>query len=198
MGICQRTLVIALAMATTGCHSDSGDSNAPSTGANSPQTQPDFGPTDPFADSINKCERRLVTSDEVESALGFRPTEPASRIPASGVFPGCEYVTPSRERGGRVVITAFTTDAPPIPWERTKPVEGLGDAAEFTLFGNNDVHWVRASEGAMSMLQVRNGDVIIRLNAGRFDIPEQTFRPFGLPALRRLAEVALTTLDEGQ
>jgi hypothetical protein len=159
-----------------------------------------------FVDSINECVHLLLTRQEVESSLGGRAADPAPWKPAvpptfpaaqveswGGVVFGCEYVSVGGG-GGQVVISAYTADRPP-PLGRSRAVEGLGDEAEFSPYGNGDEHVV-GPEGATSIIQVRSGDLILRLNGRIFDIAGSGAGD-GLPLLRHLAEDALTNLDEG-
>jgi hypothetical protein len=169
---------------------------------------------DPFVSGINSCKRLLVTRQQVESALGVRaeapvPWKPAPEaLPAAqvesagGVVFGCEYASRNNyafalnkeQAGGQVVISAYRPDAPPSPLARSKRVQGLGDEAEFSPFGNGDEH-VRGPEGATSILEVRSGDyLILRFNAGVFDTPHVIGAD--LAALRQVAQDALATLDE--
>jgi hypothetical protein len=147
-----------------------------------------------FVESVNGCERLLVTRREVESALGFRTKDPAPG-PAGGVFLGCEFAASfdTRRGGGQLVISAYTADAPPSAWGHSRPVQGIGDEAEFTTSGNRDGH-VDGPEGATSMLQVRSGDLILRFDGGVSNMPEGSWTPYPLSALRQLAEDALTPL----
>ena len=145
---------------------------------------------DPFLSRINSCKRLLVTRQQVESALGFRVKDP---VP--GVLFGCVYASRNNfasalkegQAGGQVVISAYRPDAPPSPLGRSKRVQGLGDEAEFSPFGNGD-------EPATSILEVRSGDyLILRFNAGVFDTPHVIGAD--LAALRQLAEDALAKLE---
>jgi hypothetical protein len=172
---------------------------------------------DPFVSKINSCKRLLVTREQVESELGFRAEESAPWKPAAsygthskaeveswgGVVFGCEYASHNNfasalnkeKAGGQVVISAYRPEAPPSPLGRSQRVQGLGDEAEFSPFGNGDEHVV-GPEGATSILEVRSGGyLILRFNAGVFDAPHGIGAD--LPALQQLAEDALTTLDEG-
>ena len=148
-----------------------------------------------FADAINGCERLVVTRPEVKAALGFRTEDPAPTRSADGAFFGCKYAASfdMRQGGGQVVITAYTGGGPPISLDRSRSVQGIGDEAEFTPFGNADGH-VDGPEGATSMLRVRSGDHVLHFNGGVFDPAERSWAPYGLPALRQLAEYALSTL----
>jgi Tol biopolymer transport system component len=154
-----------------------------------------------FVDSINSCERLLVTRQHVEAALGFYPEYVApfaagkSRPGAAqiesggGVTVGCQYV--KQGTGGEVVVTAYTADAPPRPLDTSQPVLGIGDEAEFSPYGNRDSHAIGA-EGATSILQVRSSYLILRFNGRRVDTEDPNRR---LLPLRQLAEHALTTVD---
>jgi hypothetical protein len=146
-----------------------------------------------LVDSINSCERLPVTRHEVISALGFRvqapapweaayfnpgpgegPLEhPATKIERwGGVVVGCEYGSLTRWNGTegidafpearQLVISAYAADAPP-PLGRSRSVQGIGDEAKFSLYGNGDGH-VDGPEGATSVLQMRIGDLILRFN----------------------------------
>jgi len=173
-----------------------------------------------FVDSINGCERLLVTPQEVQSALDFRAMDPTPyqlggtphRLGvAEPLSTGCEYasldVVPNFGQvvighdglGGQLVITAYLADAPPSPLGRGSTLQGLGDEARFTHYGNGDGH-LYAPEGATSILEVRSGDLILRFNGGSFNIAENVvvsgLTGYPLPALRQLAESALTTLGE--
>jgi hypothetical protein len=172
---------------------------------------------DPFVSRINSCKRLLVTRQQVESALGFRAEDPApwkprasqrATYPAAqvetwgGVLFGCKYASPTNfasafnkeQAGGQVVISAYRPDAPPSPLGRSKRVQGLGDEASFSPFGNGDEH-VPGPEGATSILEVRSGDyLILRFNAGVLDASHVIGA--NRAALRQLAEDALDTLEE--
>lgn len=172
-----------------------------------------------FVDSINNCERLLVTRQQVESALGFLSKDPiryelggtAERLGvAEPLSTGCEYssldVVPNLGQvvighdglGGQLVITAYLADAPPSPLGRGSPVDGLGDQAQYTRYGNGDEH-LYAPEGATSILEVRSGDLILRFNAGSFDVASNVvvsgLTGYQLPPLRQLAETALSTVS---
>jgi Tol biopolymer transport system component len=154
-----------------------------------------------FADGINSCERLLVTRQQVESALGFRPNyvapfaagkarPGAAQIESGGgVTVGCQYMRQGTR--GAVVISAYMADAPPSPLGTSQPVVGIGDEAEFSPYGNRDSHTI-GSEGATSILQVRSSYLILRFNGRGADTENPNFR---LRALRQLAEYALTTVD---
>jgi Tol biopolymer transport system component len=159
-----------------------------------------------FADSINECERLLVTKQQVGSALGFRPGDPAPfRLPGGidaenrverygGVADGCGYPLFDGEHSfGPLVISAYTADDPPAPVGQSTPVQGIGDEAGFTRIGNRDGH-VIGPEGATSMLQVRSGGLILRINGGVDS--DLNASPIGarLSALQQLARDALATL----
>jgi hypothetical protein len=173
-----------------------------------------------FIDTINDCERLLVTPRQVESALGFTVNDPApfelggtpDRVGvADPLSTGCEYasldlvpalgqpVMGHEGLGGEVVITAYLADAPPRPLGRFSTVRGIGDAATFTPYGNGDEH-LPGPEGATSVLEVRSGDLILRFNAGSYDVDGNVVvrQLTGVPvqALRRLAESALAGVDE--
>ena len=171
-----------------------------------------------FVDSVNSCERPLVTQEEVRSALGFRAMDPTpyelggtpNRIGvADPLSTGCEYtsldIVPDMGQsvpgddglGGQLVVTAYLADAPPTPLGRGSTLQGLGDGAMFTHFGNGDGH-LYAPEGATSILEVRSGDLILRFNGGSYDVAANVvvrrLTGYPLPPLRQLAEDALTTL----
>lgn len=92
------------------------------------------------------------------------------------------------------MISAYRPDTPPSPLSRSKRVQGLGDEARFSPFGNEDEH-VLGPEGATSILEVRSGDyLILRFNAGVFKASQ--VNGADLAALRQLAEDALATLED--
>jgi hypothetical protein len=163
---------------------------------------PGVAEIDPLVDSINRCHLPLVTPEEVRSALGFLPGDPArfergvefATYPAAqvegwgGVVFGCEYA--SVYGGGEVVISAYTADAPP-PLGRSEPVQGIGDEAEFSPYGNGDRHLDGyGPESATSVLQVRSGELILRFN-GTWG----GYSDAALGNLRQLAENALNALE---
>ena len=154
-----------------------------------------------FVDSINGCERLVVTRREVKAALGFRAEDPAPTRSADGAFFGCKYAASfdMRQGGGQVVITAYEAGGggPPIPLDGSRPVRGIGDEAEFTPLGNADGH-VDGPRGATSMLRARSGELTLRFDGGVFDPAERSWAPYGLRALRQLAEYAFDTLEPAE
>jgi hypothetical protein len=171
-----------------------------------------------FVDSVNNCERPLVTQQEVQSALGFQAMDPTpyelggtpNRLGVEDpLSTGCEYASldvvpglgqsvPGNDGlGGQLVITAYLADVPPSPLGRGSTLQGLGDEALYTRYGNGDEH-LHAPEGATSILEVRSGDLILRFNGGSYDVAANVvvspLTGYPLPPLRQLAEDALTTL----
>jgi WD40-like Beta Propeller Repeat len=149
----------------------------------SDRTQTPAAEDQSFADSINECERLLVTRQEVKSAFRVPAEDPGPSVSAHGVLFGCEYAFKLADGDG-VAISAYPVDAPPPPLARPEPVQGIGDEARFTRFGTVGVD---ESQLATSILQVRIGDLILRFESspGTFDLPQ----------LRQLAEDALATLS---
>jgi hypothetical protein len=143
--------------------------------------------TQTVVDSINECERLLVTRQEMKYALGVPAEDPGPSISADGASFGCEYAF--KQGGYRMAISAYPIDAPPRPLARPEPVQGIGDEARFTRFGTVGVD---ESQLATSILQVRIGDLILRFE-GLW--PVQGIGSFDLPHLRQLAEFALSTLS---
>jgi hypothetical protein len=144
-------------------------------------------PSYPPIDAINSCGRLLVSRRQVASVLGFEPRPPAASNPS---FLGCRYAS---HAGGLVVVGASSGFASPPRAGPIRPVQGIGEQALFTPRANRDFPWVSGPASAASMLQVRVGDLVLRFAGGRFDPATQTFRSYGLSALRRLATDALTT-----
>jgi hypothetical protein len=147
----------------------------------SDRTQTPAAEDQSFADSINECERLLVTRQEVKSAFRVPAEDPGPSVSAHGVLFGCEYAF---KLGDGVAISAYPVEAPPPPLARPEPVQGIGDEARFTRFGTVGVD---ESQLATPILQVRIGDLILRFESspGTFDLPQ----------LRQLAEDALATLS---
>ena len=166
-----------------------------------------------FVDTINSCERRILSRDEVASILKFQPEEPSPwerRFVAEfskkqlermgGIVVGCNYSAIDRiDDPGSIVISAYLGAEPPRPLDRTKPAEGavgyLGDEASFSPFGNGDRHLGAGPEGATSVLEIRSGELILRFNAGVAADVGMTGANY--LQLRQLAERALTNIHEG-
>jgi Tol biopolymer transport system component len=192
----------------------SGDTPPPQPAGDPAVAPPVDGIDQAFVDSINECDRLALTPQQVESALGFLPDDPVPWEPnvlspkltparverwegAGGFGVGCEYTYLPKERdGGQVVVTAYPAADPPTPLGRSRPVQGLGDEATFSLYGNGFNH-IDGPEGATSVLEVRSGDLILRFNAGIYEYSAVGWTGAEVPGLRQLAADAFTTLAEG-
>jgi hypothetical protein len=146
---------------------------------------------DPFVNSIDRCERLLVTRQEVASVLGFQAGHP---VPTRSVTVSADCIYTSYIRGqgsGHLWIYAHMVDADglsvPFP-SRTRSVQSIGDRAEFSP---GDVGPVDGPERATTILRVWSGDLILTFEGwGVWD-------SYGLPAFRQLAGSASTMLNEG-